>query len=157
MPTSILPSKRLWRFVRRRAAAQWHQRRCRLGRTARLKTELGGGGGGSQADLAETRHQLQLTIDTIPALVVTYDPDGRCDFVDRTGKTTPGSHCRRREAREDQEKTSIRTTLSRLTARGAPRWQPDSRSRWNGAYAVRTGHIDGIPSAAYRCVTMRAR
>jgi PAS domain S-box-containing protein len=38
----------------------------------------------NQADLAEARHELQLTIDSIPAMVSTYRPDGTHSFVNQT-------------------------------------------------------------------------
>ena len=38
----------------------------------------------SEARLAEARRELQLTIDTIPALVGGYRPDGVLDFVNQT-------------------------------------------------------------------------
>jgi len=38
----------------------------------------------SDAQLAEARRELQLTIDTIPAMVATFRPDGERDFVNKT-------------------------------------------------------------------------
>jgi PAS domain S-box-containing protein len=38
----------------------------------------------NQAELAEARHELQLTIDSIPAMVSTYRPDGTYSFVNQT-------------------------------------------------------------------------
>jgi PAS domain S-box-containing protein len=38
----------------------------------------------SEAQLAEARRELQLTIDTIPAMVATFRSDGARDFVNRT-------------------------------------------------------------------------
>jgi PAS domain S-box-containing protein len=44
----------------------------------------------SQVQLAEAHRELQLTIDSIPALVVTYQPDGTRDFVNQTWRNYTG-------------------------------------------------------------------
>jgi PAS domain S-box-containing protein len=44
----------------------------------------------SQAELAETRHELQLIIDTIPVLVLRHRADGIIDFVNQVGRTYSG-------------------------------------------------------------------
>ena len=44
----------------------------------------------SQAQLAEAERELQLTIDTIPMLVVTYRPDGSRIFVNQTWRDYTG-------------------------------------------------------------------
>jgi PAS domain S-box-containing protein len=44
----------------------------------------------SQEDLAETRHELQLIIDTIPVLVLRHRADGIIDFVNQVGRTYSG-------------------------------------------------------------------
>ena len=87
----------------------------------------------SQADLAEARRELQLTIDTIPALVVTYDPDGRCDFVNRTW----------------QDYTGI--TLQEAIGEGRPDFHPDDIDRVDRAW--RASLATGEPFS----VELRAR
>ena len=44
----------------------------------------------SEADLAKTRHELQLIIDTIPVLVLRHRADGIIDFVNEVGRTYSG-------------------------------------------------------------------
>jgi PAS domain S-box-containing protein len=44
----------------------------------------------SEARLAESRRELQLTIDTIPALVATYRPDGSRESVNQTWRDYTG-------------------------------------------------------------------
>ena len=44
----------------------------------------------SEANLAAARRALQVTIDTIPALVGTYEPDGRRSFVNQTWRDYTG-------------------------------------------------------------------
>lgn len=44
----------------------------------------------SQVELAKARHELQLTIDTIPALVVRHQADGIIDFVNQTWRRYTG-------------------------------------------------------------------
>ena len=44
----------------------------------------------SEAALLQTRHELQLTIDTIPALVVRHGADGIIDFVNETWRRYTG-------------------------------------------------------------------
>ena len=44
----------------------------------------------SQLQLAEAHNQLQLTLDSIPALVVTYQPDGTRDFANQTWRNYTG-------------------------------------------------------------------
>jgi PAS domain S-box-containing protein len=51
----------------------------------------------SEARLAEARRELQLTVDTVPALVATYEPDGTRSYVNRrwlefTGRTLEDAH-----------------------------------------------------------------
>ena len=45
----------------------------------------------SEAQLAEAKRELEATIDTIPALVASYEPDGSRDFVNLPGAITPAS------------------------------------------------------------------
>ena len=44
----------------------------------------------SESDLAKTRHELQLIIDTIPVLVLRHRADGIIDFVNEVGRTYSG-------------------------------------------------------------------
>ncbi|WP_275944992.1 PAS domain-containing protein [Bradyrhizobium sp. dw_411] len=44
----------------------------------------------SEAELAQTQRQLQLTIDSIPVMVSTFDADGSRSFVNRTWQTYTG-------------------------------------------------------------------
>jgi PAS domain S-box-containing protein len=44
----------------------------------------------SEADLARARHELQLTIDTIPVLVLRHRADGIIDFINEVGRTYSG-------------------------------------------------------------------
>jgi len=91
MPSSTSPSKRRWRFVRRRSLR--HDTGDEVARAYRDTEDLKLTEEAirrNQADLAEARRQLQITIDTIPALVVSYDADGRCDFVNRTWQNYTG-------------------------------------------------------------------
>jgi PAS domain S-box-containing protein len=44
----------------------------------------------SEADLAKTRHELQLIIDTIPVLVLRHRADGIIDFVNEVGRVYSG-------------------------------------------------------------------
>jgi PAS domain S-box-containing protein len=44
----------------------------------------------SEAELAQTQRQLQLTIDSIPVMVSTFDADGTRNFVNRTWQTYTG-------------------------------------------------------------------
>jgi PAS domain S-box-containing protein len=44
----------------------------------------------SEADLAKTRHELQLIVDTIPVLVLRHRADGIIDFVNEVGRTYSG-------------------------------------------------------------------
>ncbi len=44
----------------------------------------------SEAELAQTQRQLQLTIDSIPVMVSTFDADGTRSFVNRTWQTYTG-------------------------------------------------------------------
>ena len=134
MPPSTSPSKRLWRFVRRKlpcdvtadAVVAAHRNIEDLKLTAEALRR-------SQADLAEARRELQLTIDTIPALVVTYDPDGRCNFVNRTW----------------QDFTGI--TLQEAVREGRPDFHPDDIDRVDRAW--RASLATGEPFS----VELRAR
>src|ERR1700682_892060 len=67
MPSSTSPSRRRWRSIRRQ-----------LRRDSTVD------------DLAGARQELQLTIDSIPAMVVTYRPDGTRDFVNQTWRNYTG-------------------------------------------------------------------
>ena len=135
MPSSTSPSKRRWRFVRRRSlspdtgdeVARAHRDIEDLKLTEEALRR-------SQADLAEARRELQLTIDTIPALVVTYDPDGRCDFVNRTW----------------QDYTGI--TLQEATGEGRPDFHPDDIDRVDRAWraSLATGEPFSIELRARR-------
>src|SRR5258707_3404438 len=44
----------------------------------------------SEADLAKTRHELQLTIDTVPVLILRHRADGVIDFVNQVGRNYSG-------------------------------------------------------------------
>jgi PAS domain S-box-containing protein len=134
MLPSTSPSKRRWRFVRLRslskgsgdAVAAAHRIIEDLKRTEEALRL-------SQADLAQARRELQLTIDTIPALVVTYNPDGRCDFVNRTW----------------QDYTGI--TLQEARGEGRPDFHPDDIDRVDRAW--RASLATGEPFS----VELRAR
>ena len=105
----------------------------------------------SQADLAEARRELQLTIDTIPALVVTYDPDGRCNFVNRTWQDYTG------------------LTLQEAVREGRPDFHPDDIDRvdraWRASLAtgepfsieLRARRADGAVSMAFHPTRTAAR
>ena len=134
MPPSTSPRRRRWRFVRRRSlspdAGDEVDRAHRQIQDLKVTEEALRR---SQADLAEARRELQLTIDTIPALVVTYDPDGRCDFVNRTW----------------QDYTGI--TLQEATGDGRPDFHPDDIDRVDRAW--RASLATGEPFS----VELRAR
>jgi PAS domain S-box-containing protein len=135
MPSSTSPSKRRWRFVRRRAlrhdtgnevARAFHDiKDLKLTEEAIRR---------SQAYLAQARRQLQLTIDTIPALVVSYHADGRCDFVNRTW----------------QDYTGI--TLQEARGEGRPDFHPDDIDRVDSAWraSLATGEPFSIELRARR-------
>ncbi len=55
----------------------------------------------SQADLADARRELQLTIDTLPALVSTYDRNGGSTFVNQTWQEYTGFRGAKSEKRSD--------------------------------------------------------
>jgi PAS domain S-box-containing protein len=55
----------------------------------------------TQAELAVARRELQLTIDTIPALVVTFAPDGKPNFVNRTWQDFTGFTLEQARGQED--------------------------------------------------------
>ena len=135
MPSSTSPSKRRWRFVRRRSLSPDTGDEVARGyrdiQDLRLTEEALRR---SQADLAEARRELQLTIDTIPALVVTYDPDGRCDFVNRTW----------------QDYTGI--TLQEARGEGRPDFHPDDIDRADRAWraSLATGEPFSIEFRARR-------
>ena len=102
----------------------------------------------SEADLAEARHELQLTIDTVPVLVAAYEPDGTRSFVNQTwrnytgltlqeatgegGKTFPHFHP------DDAEQNAWRASL----ASGAPLLievrarRADGEYRWHTSRSV---------------------
>jgi PAS domain S-box-containing protein len=67
MPSSTSPSRRRWRSIRRKL---------------RRESTVDG--------VAAARQELQLTIDSIPAMVVTYQPDGTRDFVNQTWRNYIG-------------------------------------------------------------------
>jgi PAS domain S-box-containing protein len=81
MISSEPPSKRRWRFVRRKS-------RCHS--TPDSVTRIRGTTGcldlkeGIARRAEAEAPELQLTIDSIPAMVVTYRPDGTPDFVNQT-------------------------------------------------------------------------
>jgi PAS domain S-box-containing protein len=88
MAPSTLPSKRRWRFVRRgldpqRAVAAAHHNIEDLKRTEGALRR-------SQDDLAEARRELQLTIDSIPAMVITFDAQGERNFANRPWRDYTG-------------------------------------------------------------------
>lgn len=135
MPSSTSPSQGRWRFIRRRplryesgdAVARAHRDIEALKLTEEALRR-------SQADLAEVRRELQLTIDTIPALVVTYDPDGRCDFVNRTWQEYTG------------------TTLQEARGDARPDFHPDDIDRVDCAWrkSLATGEPFSIELRARR-------
>ena len=87
MPLSTSPSKRLWRFVRRRLpcdgsdlpVAGAHRNKQDL----KHRNGAEGSSRKSKAQLEKALRELQFMIDTIPAMVVTYQPDGTRDFVNQ--------------------------------------------------------------------------
>ena len=146
------PGRRPWRFVRRRlrrdgtagATGGAHRTTADLKLAEEALRR-------SQADLAEARRELQLTIDTTPALVVTFDPDGAPNFVNRTWQDFTG------------------LTLHQVRADGRSFFHPDDNDRadraWRASLAsgkpfadeLRLGRADGSyrwhSSGACRCVT----
>jgi PAS domain S-box-containing protein len=72
----------------------------------------------SERDLAEAKRELQLTIDTIPALASRYRTDGTTDFVNQTWRSYTG------------------LTQESWTARGSAVVHPDDRPRVEQAWAA---------------------
>ena len=68
--------------------------------------------------LAEAQRELQLTIDTIPALVVTFQPDGTRSFVNQTWRNYTG------------------LTLEQTTGEGRPYFHPDDLERAENAWCA---------------------
>lgn len=77
----------------------------------------------SEIDLAKTRHELQLIIDTIPVLVLRHRADGIIDFVNEVGRVYSG------------------LTTTRWTRRTSIITHPDDVPRLEAAWdvALRTG------------------
>ncbi|MEI9924151.1 MAG: PAS domain-containing protein [Bradyrhizobium sp.] len=102
----------------------------------------------SEAELAQTQRQLQLTIDSIPVMVSTFDADGTRNFVNRTWQTYTGHG--------QQQATGKGLNTSTY-------YHPDDlrtfEAAWHTAQAkgeimsvdVRTRRADGV----YRWYTMR--
>jgi PAS domain S-box-containing protein len=102
----------------------------------------------SEAALAEARRELQLTIDSIPVMVSTFDPDGTRSFVNQQWQNYTGHT--QREATGKGLNTSVY-------------YHPDDVQRFENAWRiaqakgetlsvdVRTRRADG----AYRWYTMR--
>ncbi|MGA2128543.1 MAG: PAS domain-containing protein [Xanthobacteraceae bacterium] len=78
-----------------------------------------------EAQLAEAQRQLQLTIDTIPALVVTFEPDGARSFVNQTWRDYTG------------------LTLQETAGEGIPYFHPDDLE--TAANAWRASLASGQP------------
>jgi PAS domain S-box-containing protein len=76
----------------------------------------------SEAQLAEAQRQLQHTIDTLPAMVSTYRPDGTRSFVNQTWLTYTGLTPEEAEAAGEQD----------------PLFNPDDpeRAAWRAALAT---------------------
>lgn len=101
-----------------------------------------------EAQLAETRRELQLTIDSIPVMVSTFEPDGTRAFVNRTWQNYTGH--------SQQEATGKGIDTSAY-------YHPDDVERFESAWRVaqeggatlsvdvRTRRADGT----YRWYTMR--
>jgi len=70
----------------------------------------------AEAQLAEIQRELQLTIDTIPTLVVTFQPDGRRTFVNQTWRDYTG------------------LTLQETMGEGRPYFHPDDLQRADNAW-----------------------
>ena len=102
----------------------------------------------SEAALSETRRELQLTIDSIPVMVSTFDPDGTRSFVNQQWKNYTGH------------------TQQQATGRGlntSAYYHPDDVQRFDNAWRIakaaretlsvdaRTRRADGI----YRWYTIR--
>jgi len=102
----------------------------------------------SEAELAQTQRQLQLTIDSIPVMVSTFDADGTRSFVNRTWQRYTG---------HDQEQATGKGLNT------SAYYHPDDletfEEAWRTAQAkgeimsvdVRTRRADGV----YRWYTMR--
>jgi PAS domain S-box-containing protein len=102
----------------------------------------------SEAELAQTQRQLQLTIDSIPVMVSTFDADGTRSFVNRTWQTYTG------HGQEHATGKGLNTSAY---------YHPDDLEKfeeaWRTAQArgeimsvdVRTRRADGV----YRWYTMR--
>lgn len=102
----------------------------------------------SEAELAQTQRQLQLTIDSIPVMVSTFDADGTRSFVNRTWQTYTG---------HDQDQATGKGLNT------SAYYHPDDlrtfEAAWRTAQArgeimsvdVRTRRADGV----YRWYTMR--
>jgi len=90
MPLSTSPNKRRWRFVHRRlprdstveavAESQLTFDHLNLPADARRRHEAEAG---REFRITEVQRELKLTIDSIPALVAAYQPDGTRGFVNR--------------------------------------------------------------------------
>lgn len=101
-----------------------------------------------EAQLAEARRELQLTIDSIPVMVSTFEPDGARSFVNQTWQNYTG-HTQREATGEGIDTSAY--------------YHPDDVERfenaWRAAQAkgemlsvdVRTRRADGV----YRWYTMR--
>ena len=86
----------------------------------------------SERDLAEAKRELQLTIDTLPALASRYRADGTTDFVNETWRSYTG--------------LSQRVLGRPRERRGSPRRSPAGRAgvgrASGGSRAVRSGAAD---------------
>lgn len=95
VPPPTTPRKLRWSLVRKRTLRPATDEPRPAGDTPAAKTERELRR--TQAELLDVRRELQLTVDTIPALVATYQPDGTRGFVNRrwleyTGRTLEDAH-----------------------------------------------------------------
>lgn len=103
---------------------------------------------GSEAQLAEARRELQLTIDSIPVMVSTFEPDGTRAFVNRTWQNYTGHS--EREATGKGVDTSAYYHPDDVE-RFANAWRVAQENGEMLSVDVRTRRADGI----YRWYTMR--
>ena len=97
----------------------------------------------------QAERELQLTIDTIPAIVVRHRRDGSPEFLNKPGELIPVS--RKTAGRDNGGRSrSIRMTPRRSKPPGALTCPRASRSKRSSACAGLTENIAGSSSAAYR-------
>jgi PAS domain S-box-containing protein len=78
----------------------------------------------SEAALSETRHELQLTIDSIPVMVSTFDPDGTRSFVNQQWKNYTGD--------TQRQATGVGLNTSAY-------YHPDDVQRFDNAWRIAQG------------------